>query len=184
MTKNRVFSRQLIQCLPKTDLHVHLDGSVRMSTLIELAKKQSISLPSYTVEGLCKTVFKRQYRHLSDYLKGFAYTCAVLRDPQTLQQVSYELAQDCLAEGVCYVEVRLAPQLHMQSGLSVARVLQAVHEGLRQAAREHETSESVQLHQAPVFRFGILVCAMRMFRPGFGPYYRHVLATAGQQVSK
>lgn len=184
MTTTTALSRRLIQRLPKTDLHVHLDGSMRMNTLIELAKKQAVSLPSYTVEGLCHTVFKKKYRNLSDYLQGFAYTCAVLRDAQTLQRVAYELAQDCLAEGVCYLEVRLAPQLHVRSGLSIARVLQAVNTGLQQAAQEHAASESVQLHRAPMFRFGILVCAMRMFHAGFGPYYRHVLATARGQAAK
>ena len=177
MTNNRIVSQQLLQQLPNADLHLHLDGSMRMSTLIALAKQQTISLPSYSTAGLRDTVFKQRYRNLSEYLQGFAYTCAVLRHPHALQQVAYELAQDCLAEGVYYLEVRLAPQLHMQAGFSIAHVLQAVQQGLQQAASQHNSSKAVQLQTAPPFHFGILVCAMRMFHAGFGPYYRHLLAT-------
>jgi adenosine deaminase len=95
--------------IPKTDLHLHLDGSLRIPTLIELARLKSIELPSYTEEGLKKLVFKPSYANLDEYLKGFAYTCAVLQDEEALQQVAYELAYDNWNEGVRYFEVRFAP---------------------------------------------------------------------------
>ena len=99
----------LVRAIPKTDLHVHLDGSLRLPTLIELAKERGVKLPSETPEGLLELVFKEQYRDLPDYLHGFSYTCAVLTDAEALERTAYELAQDCMAEGVRYIEVRFAP---------------------------------------------------------------------------
>ena len=124
------FSTQIIEALPKSDLHVHLDGSLRLETLIELAEERGVHLPSQTPEGLLELVFKEQYRDLPDYLHGFAYTCAVLTDAEALERVAYELAQDCLAEGVRYVEVRFAPQLHVREDLDIGRVLEAVDRAL------------------------------------------------------
>ena len=71
-------SPQFIRAIPKTDLHVHLDGSLRLKSLIELAKTCKVSLPSNTEEGLQKLVFKERYADLGEYLQGVAYTCAVM----------------------------------------------------------------------------------------------------------
>ncbi len=171
-----MYSRELLQALPKTDLHCHLDGSLRISTLIELAKERKVQLPSMTEAGLRELVFKDSYRDLPDYLHGFAYTCAVLTDPEALERVAYELGVDCLAEGVHYLEVRFAPQLNARPDFSVAEVIEAVTKGLDRCRREHEKSEAVKKHGAPPFRFGIIACAMRMFSAGFAPYYRDLLA--------
>ncbi|MCA9567569.1 MAG: adenosine deaminase family protein [Myxococcales bacterium] len=173
-----MYSDALLTRLPKTDLHCHLDGSLRLPTLIELARQHDVQLPSYTPEGLRELVFKPQYRDLPDYLHGFAYTCAVLRDAESIERIAYELAQDCLAEGVCYLEVRFAPQLHAREGFSVVEVLKAVDRGLDRARREDEATEEVKKGR-PAFRYGIIACAMRMFTPGFGPYFRDLLNVLG-----
>jgi len=170
-----VYSDALLAALPKTDLHCHLDGSLRISTLIELARERKVELPSTTEEGLRSLVFKDQYRDLPDYLHGFAYTCAVLTDEEALARVAYELGQDCLAEGVRYLEVRFAPHLHVRGDLDVARVLAAVDAGLDRARREHEHSAAVVEGGEPPFRYGLICCAMRMFTAGFGPYFRDLL---------
>ncbi len=72
-------TREFVAELPKTDLHVHLDGSLRIPTLIELARAERVELPSYTEGGLRETVYKERYSSLSDYLKGFQYTVAVMQ---------------------------------------------------------------------------------------------------------
>ncbi len=74
MTKNdsSPFPRELLARLPKSDLHVHLDGSMRLDTLIELAKERKVKLPSSSPSGLLRTVFKRAYKNLPEYLKGSA----------------------------------------------------------------------------------------------------------------
>jgi len=84
----------LIRRLPKTDLHVHLDGSLRLPTLIELARARSIALPSETPEGLEELVFRPRYRSLSEYLEGFRYTVAALQDSESLERSAFELAEE------------------------------------------------------------------------------------------
>ncbi len=105
-------TREFIEKIPKTDLHLHLDGSLRLSTLIELAQENEIPLPAYTEKELKEKVFKDKYENLEEYLKGFAYTGAVLQSESALERVAYELAIDNIEEGVRYIEVRFAPQLH------------------------------------------------------------------------
>ena len=160
-----------IEALPKTDLHVHLDGSVRESSLIELARDRGIVLPSYTVEGLNELVFKEAYANLEEYLVGFAYTSATLCDPEALERAGYELAWDNISEGVRYVEVRFAPQLHMHDGMSFDDVLLAVNKGLARARSEHERSADVVTDGQPPFRYGIIVCALRWFNGDFSRWY-------------
>ncbi|TNE84213.1 MAG: adenosine deaminase family protein [Deltaproteobacteria bacterium] len=170
-----MYTDEVLQALPKTDLHCHLDGSMRIETLIELAKERNVALPSQTPEGLREQVFKEHYRDLPDYLHGFAYTCAVMSDAEALERIAYELGQDCLAEGVRYLEVRFAPQLHVRPGLDVAQVLAAVDRGLERVRLEHEASEPVKHKGEPAFRYGIIACAMRMFTGGFGPYFKSLM---------
>jgi adenosine deaminase len=162
----------LLLALPKTDLHCHLDGSMRLGTLIELARERGVKLPSETADGLRALVFKDTYRDLPDYLHGFAYTCGVLTDEEALERTAFELAEDVLAEGVRYLEVRYAPQLHVRPGLDIARVLSAVDRGLERARRRHEQSDAVRVNGEPPFRYGIIACAMRMFTGGFSPYFQ------------
>lgn len=66
MTKP-VLSRDLIARLPKSDLHLHLDGSLRLDTLLDLAKIHKVALPSRTKDGLLELVFKRAYKNLPEY---------------------------------------------------------------------------------------------------------------------
>jgi adenosine deaminase len=101
----------------------------------------------------------------------------VLQSEEALERTSYELGMDCLAEGVHYLEVRFAPQLHVHPGLDVGRVLQAVDRGLERVTREHEASPAVANRGEPPFRYGIIACAMRMFTQGFGTYYRDLLGS-------
>lgn len=179
-----MFSEDLLRALPKTDLHCHLDGSLRIQTLIELARERKVKLPSETESGLRELVFKDRYRDLPDYLHGFAYTCGVLTDAEALERTAYELGADCLAEGVRYLEVRFAPQLHVRPGLDVGDVIAAVDRGLSRKVKEHEATEAVKDGTEPPFRFGIICCAMRMFTGGFGPYYRDLLAVIPNSPAK
>lgn len=168
------YSDDFIQEIPKTDLHLHLDGSLRLESLIEMAKSSKIDLPSYTNDGLKEKVFKETYNNLGEYLNGFQYTCAVLRDLENLERASYELAIDNIAENVFYIEVRFAPQLLMdtQKDITMEKVLTAVNDGLNRAQKEHNNKEEVKNESLPQFHYGIINCAMRMFGDkGFSPYY-------------
>ncbi len=163
---------KLLAALPKTDLHVHLDGSLRLGTLIELARERGVALPSQTPEGLNELVFKPHYVDLPEYLAGFAWTCAVMQDAEALERVAYEFALDNWAEGVRYVEVRFAPQLHQRDGFGTRAVLAAVNAGLARA--QQEIAPTVEPGE-PDFRYGIIVCALRMFTEHFSAYYRQLL---------
>ena len=160
---------EFLQRIPKTDLHVHLDGSLRLSTLIELARERDVPLPSFTEDGLRELVFKPHYRDLTEYLSGFQWTCAVLQDRESLERVAYELAMDNAAEGVRYLEVRFAPQLNMHETQSFEEVMRAVDDGLRRARTQ---LNSALKDGEPLFEYGIIVCAMRFFTGGFSRYYR------------
>ncbi len=162
----------LIRRLPKTDLHVHLDGSLRLSTLIDLARQRRVALPSETEEGLRQTVFRERYRDLAEYLQGFSYLVAVLQDRESLERAAFELAEDCQAEGVRYLEVRFAPQLHVQPGFTMPDVVKAVDQGLRRAADAFNRRPEVASGQEPRFAAGIILCALRFFLPQHSSGYR------------
>ena len=165
-------SDALIRALPKTDLHVHLDGSLRLGSLIDLARERGIALPSMTEEGMRELVFKPSYASLVEYLVGFGWTCSVMQDPEAIERISYEFAQDNQAEGVRYVEVRFAPQLHQREGFGVLDVLRAVQRGMDRAKDEFNARLAPG---EPAFHYGIIVCAMRMFNEYFSPYYRQLI---------
>ena len=168
-------TRKFIEAIPKTDLHLHLDGSVRLDTLIELADEAGIELPSRTVEGLKETIFKEKYENLGEYLKGFFYTGAVMQTSESLERISYELALDNINEGVRYIEVRFAPQLHQSDDLGIIDVLKSVNNGLKRAKDEFNRKEAISSGSEPPFEYGIISCAMRMFDFGFSAYFDDLL---------
>ena len=172
--KTRITS-EFIRAIPKSDLHLHLDGSLRLKSLIELAKKAKCKLPSYSEEGMRKLVFKDTYKDLPEYLHGFMYTCAVLQDLGNLARVAEELVEDNVAEGVRYIEVRFAPQLHVSGNAAVRDVVRAVCEGLAAGAKAHNNSRAVRAGEDVPFHFGVLLCAMRRFKKGMSPYFADIL---------
>lgn len=168
------YPAEFIKAIPKADLHLHLDGSLRVSSLIDMARRADIELPSYTEEGLFEKVFKSHYNNLGEYLNGFQYTCAVLRDLENLEQAAYELAIDNQQEGVNYIEVRFAPQLLMNpaNGVTFDTIMRVVNDGLSRAKNEYNRQTAVVNGDKPPFHYGIINCAMRMFgKKGFSPYY-------------
>lgn len=152
---------------------MHLDGSLREQTLIDIAREEKIELPSYTPEGLNEIVFKPEYANLDEYLRGFGLTTKVMQRSEYLDQIAYELAYDNFTEGVRHLEVRFAPQLHISDDLSFSQVMHAVDAGLRRARTEINTSLPAG---EPDFDYGIVVIAMRFFAPNFSQYYRTLSA--------
>lgn len=171
---------EFIRLIPKADLHIHLDGSLRLSTLIELAQKDGVELPAYTEKGLREKVFKKQYNSLTEYLKGFDYTTAVMRSAENIERIAYELGQDAAAEGVRYIEVRFAPQLHAGDKLTVADAVRAVVAGLRRAQKEHNALPAVKKGEDLPFYFGVITCAMRSFNANMSPYYKKLFSVLSQ----
>jgi len=108
-------------------------------------------------------------------LKGFSYTEEVLKSAENIERVAYELAQDALAEGVRYMEVRFSPQKRISKTLSAQESIRAAVRGLQRAQREHNTSVAVVQKEDLPFYFGIIACAMRNFTEHSSPYYADLL---------
>ena len=145
---------ELLRALPKTDLHCHLDGSLRLATVLELAEQQKVELPAGTPDGLARAIHMGETcASLEDYLVAFDVTLAVLQTEEALYRAAYELAMDCAAENVRYLEVRYAPVLHTRRGLKPTTILDAVLDGLRHAKRETGIKSNV------------IVCGIRHMDP-------------------
>ncbi len=167
-------SSDFLREIPKTDLHVHLDGSLRIPTLIELAKEAGVELPSYEEQGLKDMVFKDSYADLPEYLQGFAYTVAVMQTSENIERIAYELVLDNLEEGVRYLEVRFAPQLHLRDDFPILDVLEAVSKGMDRAKKEHNRTAAVLNGEDICFEYGIIVCALRSFHADMSVYYANL----------
>src|SRR3954470_10996147 len=91
-------TEELIRALPKTDLHCHLDGSMRLKTILELAEEQKVKLPADTVDGLAKAIHMgHMCKNPEEYLVAFDVTLSVLQTAEALYRSAYELAVDAAA---------------------------------------------------------------------------------------
>ena len=147
--------REFIEKLPKTDLHVHLDGSLRISTIFDLAKKQNVTLPADDEKDLKKFVCcRKDCKSLDEYLKAFEVTLSVMQTEKALKRTAYELAEDAAKENIRYMEVRYSPILHTQKGLKLTTISDAVLSGLAKAEREFN------------IKTGVIICGIRNMDPG------------------
>ncbi len=148
------FDNDFFKRLPKADLHVHLDGSMRLQTIWDLAQQDGIDLGFKNIEELKKKIAPG-FRHdsLEAYLKGFEVTLKVLQNAPALYRATYELAEDAAQENIEYMEVRFSPILHTQKKLSPASILEAVLVALRDADRDFG------------IKSGVIVCGIRNISP-------------------
>ena len=135
--------------LPKAELHVHLDGSLRTTTMVELAAERGLRLPTDDPIALYDYMVVDDARNLEDYLERFHLTLALMQDAAAIERVAYELIEDHANENVRYVEVRFSPILNAQGELRAHEALESVLEGLRRAESEFDV------------RTGVIVCALR-----------------------
>ena len=126
----------LLHRLPKAELHVHLDGSLRAGTLLELARKQGKAMPREDEESLRDYMHVTDARNLVDYLSRFEITLSVMQRADALERIAYELAEDLAAENVRYAEIRYSPVLHTAEGLPLTETVDAPLRGLRRAEAE------------------------------------------------
>lgn len=154
MERKMKLKREFIEKLPKTDLHVHLDGSIRISTIFDLAKKQKVKLPADTEEELKKIVScDENCKSLDEYLGAFDITLSVMQTEESLIRTAFELAEDAAKENIRYLEVRYSPILHTQKGLKLTIISDAVIKGLREAEKKYN------------IRTGVIICGIRNMNP-------------------
>jgi len=124
--------------LPLIDLHRHLDGAIRLETIIELAQEQGIELPAYDVEALRPhVVIDGKADGLLDFIGRFRYLTAILHDLDACRRVAYENVEDAKREGIDYIELRFSPWFMSEAHeLDPAEVVDAVADGIKAAERD------------------------------------------------
>lgn len=168
-------SNRSLKDMPKVDLHVHLDGSVLPETLIELARQSGSELPErdpellwpyMCVEGTCES--------LAQYLEKFSFVLPYLQTEHALERVAYELVKQSAEHSCRYIEVRFAPQLHRERGLTVDESIASVLRGLSAGEKEfgvisrciaiclrgHSHEKNVEVIKAASFHYGRGVAAV------------------------
>ncbi|GAB3816351.1 adenosine deaminase [Micromonospora zhanjiangensis] len=140
---------------PKALLHDHLDGGLRPATIVELAAAVDHPLPSNDPDELGRWfVAAANSGSLERYLETFAHTVAVMQTADALRRVAAECAWDLAVDGVVYAEVRFAPEQHLDRGLTLDEVVEAVLAGFAEGTgRAADAGRSI--------RIGTLLTAMR-----------------------
>jgi len=130
--------RRLVEAMPKAELHLHLDGSLRIDTALDLARSRGIDAPRDWAGMFETLVGPERCADQAELLRAFALPIALMQDAEALERIAYELVASKAADRVRYVEVRWGPLLHVVRGLSLADGIAAVVRGGRRAAEREE----------------------------------------------
>ena len=147
-------TRDLLHRLPKAELHVHLDGSLRPETMLELAAEYGKPMPAQDPEALRDYMHVQDARNLVEYLERFDITLSVMQTAESLERIAYELAEDLAGENVRYAEIRYSPILNSRGGLPLTEAVEAPLRGLKRAEEEFG------------IRTGVIICGIRNMDPG------------------
>ena len=127
-----------IQSTPKAVLHDHLDGGLRVNTLIELAELQGYkNLPSSDKSELLNWIEPKPNKSLAINLEAWDHTIAVMQDADSIYRVTMEALEDLANDGVIYAELRFAPLVHCENGLSPNQVVDAVLNGIKDGTERY-----------------------------------------------
>jgi adenosine deaminase len=154
LTPPRPVTEALLHALPKAELHVHMDGSLRPETMVELAAEYGRELPSQDPAELAELMRARDTKNLEEYLKNFEITLSVMQHADALERIAFELAEDNAHENVRYVEIRYSPLLNTREGLPLTEAVEAPLRGLARAEAMYD------------IRTAVIICGIRNMSPG------------------
>ncbi|WEV45500.1 adenosine deaminase [Streptococcaceae bacterium ESL0687] len=148
-----MLTSDIIENLPKTELHCHLDGSLSMDLIRELAQKSQLEIPQNDDVLRTKIHASEQVKSLADYLLCFDFVLPLLQTAENLSLASYDLARQANLDKVKYMEIRFAPRLHTREGLSLKQVVEAVCLGFERAEADFD------------IKMGGIICGLRHESP-------------------
>src|SRR5215208_2258864 len=119
----------LIESMPKAELHLHLDGSLRVDTALELARTRGVDAPTTWRDMFDALVAPMPCRDQAELLRAFDLPIALMQDAEALERITTELVERKAAEAVRYVEIRWGPLLHVARGLPLEEGIAAVVRG-------------------------------------------------------
>ena len=132
--------------LPYVELHCHLDGSLRPETIIDIAKEESIKIPSFNINEIKRQVSAPlNCKSLDEYLQRFDIPNMVMQSKKSLRRITFELFEDAAKENVKYMEVRFAPWLHVEKGLKLKEVIESVINGMNEAEKKYDIKGNIIL---------------------------------------
>ena len=135
--------RRLVQAMPKAELHLHLDGSLRIETALDLARARGIDAPRDWAGMRAALVAPMPCADQAELLRAFDLPIALMQDAEALERIAGELVETKAADGVRYLEIRWGPLLHVAAGLTLGDGIAAVCRGAQDAA--HRTGTVVRL---------------------------------------
>lgn len=125
--------------LPKIELHCHLDGSVRPETIIDISIEDNINIPSNNIKIIRNmSIAPWECESLDEYLERFKLPLMVMQTKDSIRRIAFELLEDASKENVKYIEVRFAPLLHREKGLSIEEIIESVLEGIKDAENKYD----------------------------------------------
>lgn len=139
-----------VKTVPKAVLHDHLDGGLRVETLIELANEQNYqNLPSTSHDELKKWIQPKPDKSLAINLEAWEHTIGVMQDEDSIYRVTMEALEDLSNDGVVYAELRFAPLVHTLKGLTTNEIINSVVNGIKDGMEKYDIVA------------GVILCAMR-----------------------
>ena len=138
-------SRATIEKLPKIELHCHLDGSISMQTIRQLAQQAGIELPVSDEDLRLKITAPQNAESLMDYLAPFDFVLPMLQTETSLELAAYDILEQAQKDNIRYMEIRFAPTLHTAAGLTLSQVVAAVIRGLAAGERDFQVKANALL---------------------------------------
>jgi len=136
--------KSFIKQAPKAELHSHIDGGLRVQTVLEIAKKNHVKLPTYQADELQKRLtISNDCKSLIEYFEPFNITLSVLQTQDALERAMFEYLEDASLDNTRYIEARFSPALHLEKGLNLKQVMDAIISGKKQAEKQFNIKSNI-----------------------------------------